>query len=131
MPVAGPSVLAVGAWFKNTVCALRDGEAALSTTVGDLNTPEACASFDQACDEMRVWLQAPPAALACDLHPDYYSTRWAEEQGLPLMRVQHHAAHLAAILAEHRVDVAQQAGLHWDTIAASLKREGRLHLETY
>ena len=64
----------------NTVCARRDGAclAALSTTVGDLNTPAACAGvFDQACDEMRVWLQAPPAALACDLHPDFYSSRMA------------------------------------------------------
>lgn len=101
-------MLATGAWFKNTVCALRDGEAALSTTVGDLNTPEACASFDQACDEMRAWLQVPPAALACDLHPDFYSSRMAaslaSELDVPLVTVQHHHAHIASLCAEHGIE---------------------------
>jgi hydrogenase maturation protein HypF len=49
-------------------------------------------------------LDIKPEAAACDLHPDFPSTRLAEESRLPLLRVQHHAAHIAAVAAEYRLD---------------------------
>ena len=48
-------------------------------------------------------LDVVPEIVACDLHPDYRSTRYAEDTGLPILRIQHHAAHLASVAAEHRL----------------------------
>lgn len=108
LSTAGRPVLATGAWFKSTVCAARDGEARVSPTVGDLDTPEACSGFDQARDEMLGWLGERPAAVACDLHPDFYSSqaaaRLARECGVPLIEVQHHHAHIASLCAEHGIE---------------------------
>jgi hydrogenase maturation protein HypF len=103
----GSPVLATGAWFKSTVCAARNGEVRVSSTVGDLDTPEACTGFDQACTDMLGWLGERPAAIACDLHPDFYSSqvaaRLAGEFGVPLVEVQHHHAHIASLCAEHGI----------------------------
>lgn len=104
----GAPVLATGAWLKNTVCALRGRDAVVSATVGDLNTPEACRGLDRTCDELLAWLGERPAAVACDLHPDFHSSRaaarLAEEFGVPLVEVQHHHAHIGSLCAEHGVD---------------------------
>lgn len=107
LSTAGRPVIATGAWFKSTVCAARQGEARVSPTVGDLDTPEACSGFDRARDEMLDWLGEWPAAVACDLHPDFYSSqaaaRLAGEFGVPLIEVQHHHAHIASLCAEHGI----------------------------
>lgn len=107
LPAGGRPVLATGAWFKSTVCAARDRDAQVSATVGDLDTPDACTGFDRACDEMLGWLGERPAAVACDLHPDFYSsqaaTRLADRFGVPLVEVQHHHAHIASLCAEHGI----------------------------
>ncbi|MCZ7589687.1 MAG: carbamoyltransferase HypF [Gaiella sp.] len=100
VPLAQP-VVAAGAELKSTFCAARGAEAFLSSHLGDLTGEEAHAAFRQ---DLRLWLDmlgVEPAAVACDLHPDYLSTRWAWEQGLPVIEVQHHHAHAAACLAEH------------------------------
>jgi hydrogenase maturation protein HypF len=94
-------VVAAGAELKSTFCVARGGEAFLSSHLGDLTGEDAYAAFR---DDLELWLDmlgVEPAALACDLHPDYLSTRWAWEQGLPVVEVQHHHAHAAACLAEH------------------------------
>ena len=57
--------------------------------------------------------EAAPAALACDLHPDYASTAYAEASGLPLARVQHHVAHVAACMAENGLS-GPALGVAWD-----------------
>jgi hydrogenase maturation protein HypF len=96
----GPAVLAVGALLKTTVCATRGREAFLSQHIGDLGSAAAARwHADTACrllDDLGV----RPALVACDLHPDFASSRFAESLGLPVLRVQHHAAHLAAVAAE-------------------------------
>lgn len=103
-----PPVLAVGAWFKNTVCVTRGAEAFLSAGVGDLADAAACRAFEAAVDDMLASLQVAPRAVAHDLHPDFHSTRFAlefaAERELPAIGVQHHHAHIAAIAAEHHVD---------------------------
>ncbi|NLF54353.1 MAG: carbamoyltransferase HypF [Thauera phenolivorans] len=101
----GPPVLATGAWFRNTVCAARGGEAHLSATVGDLESVDACRAHEAVARELLDWLGAPPAAIAHDLHPDFHSSRFAAELaeacGARLVGVQHHHAHIAATCAEH------------------------------
>ena len=94
-------LVAAGAELKSTFCVARGDEAFLSSHLGDLTGEEAHAAFR---NDLALWLDmlgVEPAAIACDLHPDYLSTRWAWEQGLPVVEVQHHHAHAAACLAEH------------------------------
>lgn len=122
--VPGPidGVLAVGAHQKNTVAIGLGNQVVLSQHLGDLETVESTRAFERAIDDLKTLWGFRPAAIACDLHPDYLSTRWAERQtedpdspfhGLPLIRVQHHHAHLAACLAENGV-VGDALGVTWD-----------------
>lgn len=99
----GPSTLGVGAYLKNTVCLTRGREAYVSAHIGDLDSPEARRSFLEAIDHLQRILDVRPEQVVCDLHPDLPSTRYARESGLPLLAVQHHEAHVRAVLAEHGV----------------------------
>ncbi len=101
LPFDSVPVLAVGAELKNAVCMTRDGEAFLSPHVGDLENPEAARFFEEVIGKLKRLLAVEPAAVAHDLHPDYFSTRWAAASGLPREPVQHHHAHIASCLAEH------------------------------
>ncbi len=103
-----PPVLATGGHFKNTVCVTRGDEAFVSEHVGDLDNAPTCVALEQTVLHLLSILEVRPAAVAHDLHPDYHSSRLAArlaaEWSVPLLPVQHHHAHVAAILAEHRVD---------------------------
>ena len=99
----GPSVLAAGAHLKSTICVTRGREAFVSQHVGDLNTAGTIRFYAETARRMISMLDVAPELAACDLHPDYRSTRFAEAMDLPVLRVQHHAAHLAAVAAEHRL----------------------------
>ncbi len=104
----GPPVLAVGGYFKNAVCATRGDEAFLSQHVGDLDNAPTCRALERAIAHLTGILDVAPAAVAHDLHPDFHATRvaaqLAQRWGVPLVGVQHHHAHVAAVLAEHRVE---------------------------
>ncbi|ALK10299.1 Carbamoyltransferase HypF [Blastochloris viridis] len=97
----GPCVLGVGAHLKTTVTLTRGREAFVSQHVGDLDRAEAFRFYRETVAHLMTVLDVVPETIACDLHPDYCSTRFAEEFGRPMVRVQHHAAHIAAIAAEH------------------------------
>ncbi len=101
-----PPVLAVGPELKNTVCLLKDGRAFVSPHIGDLGTLEADNFFRETVATLQDLLECEPQVIAHDLHPGYAATRWAQENagGRRLLGVQHHHAHLAAVLAEHGVD---------------------------
>jgi hydrogenase maturation protein HypF len=109
LPQAGPSVLAVGAYLKNTACLTRnDGRGAqafLSQHIGDLDNAASCEALEAAVAHLQAVLELRPQAVAHDLHPDFFSTRLAlrlaAELGVPDIGVQHHHAHIAAICAEH------------------------------
>ena len=97
-----PSLLAVGAQLKNTICLTRGREAFLSPHIGDLDDVDAYESFKTTVAHLRRALEIEPVAVVHDLHPDYLSTRWAlGESGLPAIGVQHHHSHIAAVLAEN------------------------------
>ena len=99
----GPAVLAVGAHLKVTLCVTRGREAFVSQHVGNLNTAQTIRFYQETARRMLTMLDIAPELVACDLHPEYRSTLFAEAMGLPVLRVQHHAAHLAAVAAEHQL----------------------------
>jgi hydrogenase maturation protein HypF len=102
LPVDGPPVLAVGGHERNTVCLAAAGKAVLSQHVGDLEHAESATFFAEAVAHLSELVGAKPELVVHDLHPDYRSTRWALASGLPAVAVQHHHAHVAACLAEHK-----------------------------
>jgi hydrogenase maturation protein HypF len=112
-----PSVLAFGAHQKNTVALLFEGQVVMSQHLGDLSSREGAALLETTVRDLLDFFHVEPARLACDLHPDYASTRLAErmarQSSLPLTRVQHHHAHGAACAAEHGLRGPALA-LAWD-----------------
>lgn len=100
-----PSILGCGAELKATICLTRGNEAFVGQHIGDLENPAVLAFYEECAAHLERLLEVRPQALVCDLHPDFLSTRYAESlaarEGLPLWRLQHHAAHAAAVLAEN------------------------------
>jgi hydrogenase maturation protein HypF len=103
----GEPILAVGANQKNTVALACRGMATLSQHIGGLDSEETWAAQRKTTDDLRLLLKIRPATAVTDRHPDYESTRYAEDLGLPIRRVQHHAAHIYAAMAEHHIGPAQ------------------------
>ncbi len=119
-----PTVLAVGGHLKNTVALtlgrVREAhhvQVVLSAHVGDLESTPSIDVFRRAIDDLLDFYRAVPEIVACDLHPDYASTRHAEllaaRWDVPLVRVQHHHAHVAACMAEHGLH-GPALGFAWD-----------------
>ena len=114
---SGPTVLAVGGHLKNTVALALGSQVVVSQHVGDLDHVASVQLHQRMVEDLLGFFRAKPDAVACDLHPDYASTRYAErlaaQWGVPLVRVQHHHAHVAACMAEHRLE-GPVLGLSWD-----------------
>ena len=108
LPRPAPMLLAAGAELKNTFCLSHESYAFLSHHIGDLENAETLQSYREAIAHYEHIFRIRPAAIACDLHPDYLATRYAFERAcqeeLPLIEVQHHHAHLAACLADNQWD---------------------------
>ncbi len=98
-------ILACGAEMKNNFCLVRNNEAYISQHIGELTSPESMDFYIESIDHLQTVLDASPPAAACDMHPDYLSTRYAAQYtrglDLPCITVQHHHAHAAAVMAEH------------------------------
>ena len=102
---AQPSVLAVGGELKNTICLTKGKHAFLSQHIGDLENVESYSFFHEAIEHLERILEIRPEIVAYDLHPDYFSTRWALQQsGVQLVGVQHHHAHIASCMAENHLE---------------------------
>ena len=104
-PSAAPTVLACGAWLKNAACLLVGNQPVWSAPHGDLSDPAACLALKTSLSLMLKEDSATVCAVAHDQHPDFYSTQLAVELaaqlGVPSVGVQHHHAHIAAVMAEH------------------------------
>lgn len=96
--------LACGAELKNTFCLARRDKAFLSPHIGDLNSLETMEFFETTLKHMKELFSIEPEQVVCDLHPNYLSTHYAKDTKLPLIQVQHHHAHIAAVMAEHQID---------------------------
>jgi hydrogenase maturation protein HypF len=100
-----PPVLACGAELKNTICLTRGRQAFVSQHIGDLENRATDEFFRLTVNHLKRLLDIDPQIVACDLHPDYMSTRYAHElEGVTRIAVQHHHAHIAACMAENQVD---------------------------
>ncbi len=101
-------ILACGADLKNTFCLTKGTYAFLSQHIGDMENYETFAGYQAAIEHFQRLFRVNPRAVAYDLHPDYLATRYAlelaETQGLRLVPVQHHHAHVVSCMAENGVD---------------------------
>ena len=95
-----PQVAAYGAHLKSAICLIKNGQALLSHHLGDLDDALTWDEFVKADADYAALFDHQPEVLACDLHPDYRSSRHAASKGSPI-EVQHHHAHLASCLAEN------------------------------
>ncbi len=104
-----PRILALGAELKNTFCLVKDGAAVLSQHMGDQQNPLAHADLRRNVELYRDLNQFAPELVAVDMHPDYLPSQWgrtlAEDMVVPIVAVQHHHAHVAAVMAEHGLPV--------------------------
>ena len=102
LPLVAPDLLACGAELKSTFCVAKGGRAWVGHHIGDLRNDETLRSFAEGVAHFEELFAVAPAVVAHDLHPDYLSTTYAlAREGVEHVGVQHHHAHLAAVLAEH------------------------------
>lgn len=98
-----PQVIGCGAGLKSTFCLSREKSVFPSQHIGNLFNLESLDFFTESVDHLKNVFQIEPEIAVCDLHPDYMSSHYAAELGLPLYRVQHHHAHAVAVMAEHGI----------------------------
>ena len=99
-----PPIMGTGAELHGAFCLAAGRRAYLSQHIGDLDTEEAMGAYRAALERSCALFGVEPEHVAHDLHPDFATTRFAEETGLPRIAVQHHQAHVAAVMAEHRLE---------------------------
>ncbi|MCT4628002.1 carbamoyltransferase HypF [Halodesulfovibrio sp.] len=106
MTEKAPSVLGVGPELKNTLCYTRDNEAFVSQHIGDMQNLEVYSFYEEIAEFLPQILEVNVEAVVHDLHPDYMTTRFAHEYGkkhdIPVLGLQHHAAHIYSVLAENK-----------------------------
>ncbi|WP_097462005.1 carbamoyltransferase HypF [Mangrovitalea sediminis] len=98
-PVGEP-VLAVGGHMKNTIALAWGRRLVLSPHIGDLESPRARAVFAQVITDLQRLYSVRPSRVLCDANPDYASSRWARDSGLPCQTIFHHHAHASALVGE-------------------------------
>ncbi|WP_456463687.1 carbamoyltransferase HypF [Persephonella sp.] len=100
-------VLAVGGHQKNTIAVGFDDKAFLSQHIGDLQTFDACRNFEEVIESFLSLYDFKPDVVVCDLHPSYFSTKWAKDfsqkNGVSLVQVQHHYSHALSLMAENQI----------------------------
>jgi len=101
LPMLGFPALATGAHFKNSLAVRADGRAILSQHIGDLESTLSIDAMRTTARDLQEFFGIEPDRVACDLHPDYASTHFAQTMGLPVAPIQHHVAHALACMAEH------------------------------
>jgi hydrogenase maturation protein HypF len=109
LPFESPPLLATGAELKNTFCLARDAHAFISQHIGDLANYDALRSYEHSIAHMERLFRVQPEVIAHDAHPDYLATRYALRRPEPRVAVQHHHAHLASCLAEHKAPPGEPA----------------------
>jgi hydrogenase maturation protein HypF len=109
-----PPILACGAELKNTICVTKQNKAFLSQHIGDLENLATYEFLQLTADHLKRILDIDPEIIAFDMHPDYLSTRFAQEQqAAHKIQIQHHHAHIVSCMAEHKLE-GSVIGLSFD-----------------
>jgi hydrogenase maturation protein HypF len=108
-----PPLLAVGAHLKNTIAIAVNQQIFVSQHIGDLETVQARDTFQKTVTSFQQLYDLHPKAIVCDVHPDYPSTHYAQQSGLPVISVQHHSAHVFSCMAENNL-TGSVLGIAWD-----------------
>ncbi|NQV18337.1 MAG: carbamoyltransferase HypF [Armatimonadetes bacterium] len=104
LPFKTVQTLGAGAELKITFALSKHDSFFLSPYIGNSNSKQTLDFYTDTLEKYKKWFELEPELVVCDLHPDYMTTRFAESTGLPLKKVQHHHAHIAAVMAEHHLD---------------------------
>lgn len=106
-------VLAVGGHLKNTIALSKGKYVFVSQHIGDLETTRSYDAFKTAIDDMKKMYAVDPKIIICDEHPQYMSTRYAQEQGVGIKKIQHHTAHIFSCMADNEL-MDDVLGVSWD-----------------
>lgn len=114
------TVLSLGALMKGAIGVLDQGNTYISQYLGSLEQFDALETYQKVLYHLLELMEATPTQLVCDAHPDYFTTQLGERLSakwqIPLLRVQHHIAHFAAVLGEHQLTNSMEPvlGFCWD-----------------
>ena len=107
LPYKSRQILACGAELKNTFCLTRDDHAFVSQHIGDMENAETLEHYETSIELYKKLFRIQPEIIVCDLHPEYlpskYAINYAAGQKLPLVKVQHHHAHIVSCMAENSI----------------------------
>jgi hydrogenase maturation protein HypF len=109
-----PRILAVGAHLKNTITITIEQQIFLSQHIGDLETSQAVDAFNKTIVSFQQLYDFEPEIIACDRHPDYFSSQYAQNSNKKVIPVQHHYAHVLACMAENQILGETVLGIAWD-----------------
>ncbi len=105
-----PAIFAAGPEQKSTFTLLRGEDGFVGQHIGDMENASTFDAWLEAKSHFEKLFEATPQVIACDMHPEYLASKWAREEsgkrGLPFVEVQHHHAHIAAVMAENDLDEA-------------------------
>jgi len=114
-----PMLLACGAEQKASFTMSKGNYAFASQHIGDMKSIETLENYTEQVGHFERIFDIKPAAIACDLHPDFYSTEYAQARakklGVPLIKVQHHHAHMASCMADNNLE-GEVIGIIWDGV---------------
>ncbi|MFA5059728.1 MAG: carbamoyltransferase HypF [Candidatus Omnitrophota bacterium] len=108
-----PPAVSVGGHLKNTIAVTAGNNIFISQHIGDLETHQSTQAFEQAIKDFRGLYEVSPSYVACDMHPEYLSTKYAKNLKIPVKSIQHHHAHIVSCMAENEID-GQVLGVAWD-----------------
>ncbi len=117
------TILAFGAYYKNSISIKKDKRIITSQHIGDLSNLEATENFERNIKDICALNDVTPDLVVSDIHPDYYSTQSAKKTGLPRAEIQHHIAHFASCYMENNIST-DYAGFIWD--GTGLGTDGRI-----
>lgn len=99
-----PCTLALGGHLKATICITRGDQAYLSQHIGDMTNRKTLDFYHETTEHLLEFLAVQPERIACDQHPDFYTSQLAQDFQRPVYKIQHHHAHLGAVVAEHQLN---------------------------